>query len=322
MQKNAFPPNPGNSGGEIEGFLRRPHPVQGGKSGSGFAKNRVVRISQLIDLISMIMETQDLFRCNGHGLGGAGKVLKPPMLTDEAAFGYPRDFLANQFVYLVVSPRARGLSVGVNLNPVVNCTFNCMYCEVDRTKPSRAMNLDVERMVQELRTTLLLAHEGGLRAIAGYAQFPEDLLAVRHVTLSGDGEPTIAGNFVEATEAIIHLRALGQVPPFKIVLVTNSTALDQPQVQRGLKYLTKDDEVWAKLDAGTQRYLSRVNGTNIPIEKILANILGLARRRPVVIQSLFPSIHRKGPSSYEIEQYARRLNELSQQGANISMVQI
>ena len=46
----------------------------------------------------------------------------------ETAFGAPRDFLENRFVYAVVSPRARGLSVGVNMNPDKTCNFNCVYC--------------------------------------------------------------------------------------------------------------------------------------------------------------------------------------------------
>ena len=35
----------------------------------------------------------------------------------ETAFGCPRDFLGNRFVYVVVSARARGLSIGLNMNP-------------------------------------------------------------------------------------------------------------------------------------------------------------------------------------------------------------
>src|SRR5690242_15477644 len=103
-------------------------------------------------LIPMIMDTQDLLglpRGNGQG----HKAL-PPTVNDEVAFGYPRDFLANRFVYLVISPRARGLSVGVNLNPMVKCNFNCVYCEVDRNKPAVATGLDLAVMCQELAQTL------------------------------------------------------------------------------------------------------------------------------------------------------------------------
>jgi hypothetical protein len=86
--------------------------------------------------------------------------------------------------------------------------------------------------------------------------------------------------------------------------------------------LTRDDEVWAKLDAGTQAYLDLVNKSEVPLERILSNLLGLARQRPVVIQSLFPSLKGVGPGEGEIEQFAQRLKELSAAGAQIPLVQI
>ena len=58
------------------------------------------------------------------------------------------------------------------------------------------------------------------------------------------------------------------------------------------------------------------------LEKVLTNILSLARQRPVVIQSLFPAINGEEPSLEEIEQYAQRLKELKADGAQISLVQI
>jgi len=106
------------------------------------------------------------------------------------------------------------------------------------------------------------------------------------------------------------------------VLLTNATGLDQPQVQQGLKFFTKSDEIWVKLDGGTQAYLNKVDRMNVPLEKVLANILMLAQQRPVVIQSLFPSINGEEPPLEEIEQYAQRLKQLKAQGAQISLVQI
>lgn len=240
--------------------------------------------------------------------------------TEEEAFGYPRDFLRNQFVYLVISPRARGLSVGVNVNPIMRCNFDCAYCEIDRKSPARALEFDVDRMANELRKTLELGYSGWLRQQPRYANLPPDLLDIRHVALSGDGEPTLSDNFLEAVQGVVSVRAAGDF--FKIVLITNSTALNQPQVQQGLKFLIREDEVWAKLDCGTQEYLNQVNGTNISLKKILDNILMVARKRPVIIQSLFPAINGAEPSATEINEYAQRLKELRNAGAEIPLVQI
>lgn len=238
----------------------------------------------------------------------------------ELAFGLPRDFLDNQFVYLVVSPRANGLSVGVNVNPVASCNLNCLYCEVDRRQPARARELDIDQMMGELRRTLDFTRAGGLRQRGPYTKLPPELLEVRHVALSGDGEPTLSDHFLDAVQAVASVRAMGQF--FKIVIVTNSTALDQPQVQESLKMLVREDEVWAKLDGGTQDYLKKINGTTMPLEKILKNILLVAKQRPVIIQSLFPAIDGVAPSPTEVEEYAMRLKELKEQGADIRLVQI
>src|SRR5690349_2409278 len=242
--------------------------------------------------------------------------------VSETAFGSPRDFLNNRFVYAVISARARGLSLGVNMNPDKSCSFNCLYCEVDRRTPPRELKLDVDAMAAELHRTLAYVMAGKLRERPWYSALSDELLTLRHVALSGDGEPTLAPNFAEAVESIVHVRALGEFPFFKIVLITNATGLDRPQVQESLKRLTRSDEVWVKLDGGTQDYLNRVDRPGVPLEKVLANILALGRQRPVVIQSLFPAINEEEPSLEEIEQYAQRLKELKARGAQISLVQI
>lgn len=254
---------------------------------------------------------------DGHVSLGVGK--------DDPAHrtaGYPREFLHNRFVYVVVSPRARGLSVGVNMNPDKACQFNCIYCEVDRMLSPGGPRLDVGLMAGELKATLDFVRSGRLRELHAFRKVPDELLQLRHVALSGDGEPTLAREFAEALQAVMHVRALAGYPFFKIVLITNATGLDLPAVERGLKHLTKEDEVWAKLDGGTQAYLNRVNGVQVPLERILSNILRVGRERKVIIQSLFPAINGQEPPLEEIDQYAERLRELKDAGAQIPLVQI
>ena len=212
--------------------------------------------------------------------------------------------------------------MGLNMNPNKLCNFQCVYCEVHRDEPARESRLDVDAMATELKKTLLTVREGRLRERPWYRSLPDELLSLRHVALSGDGEPTFAPDFVESVQAVVHIRALGGFPFFKLVLLTNATGLDRPYVQEGLKFFTKSDEIWAKLDGGTQAYLNKVDRMDVPLEKVLANILTLARQRPVIIQSLFPSIDGEEPPLEEIEQYAQRLKELKANGAQIPLVQI
>lgn len=244
-----------------------------------------------------------------------------PILRIETAFGCPRNFLTNRFVYVVVSPRARGLSIGVNMNPSKFCNFDCAYCEVNRRLPAQEDHLDIDVMANELQSTLDLVRSGKIKELLFSKTLPPELLELRHVALSGDGEPTLCPNFTEAVQTVAHVRARSALF-FKIILITNATGLDLPEVQGGLKYFTRDDEIWAKLDAGTQAYMSKVNRTEVPLEKVLANILSVARQRPVIIQSLFPSVNGQEPPLEEIIQYAQRLKELKEAGANISLVQI
>lgn len=249
-------------------------------------------------------------------------VLPPatPPAAAETAFGCPRDFLQNRFVYTVVSPRARGLSVGVNMNPDKLCNFACPYCEVNRAVAGRETGLDVDVLSAELESTLELVRSGRIRERPCYRRTPAELLQLRHVTLSGDGEPTLCPNFLEAVETVVHVRARG--PFFKIVLLTNASGLGTEAVEAGLRLLTARDEIWAKLDAGTQDYLERVNRPDCRIEDVLARILDLARRRPVIIQSLFPSIRGAEPPGEEIEAYVARLRALKEAGAQIPLVQV
>jgi wyosine [tRNA(Phe)-imidazoG37] synthetase (radical SAM superfamily) len=236
-----------------------------------------------------------------------------------APFGSPRQTLGHRFVYLVVSSRARGLSVGVNLNPDRRCNFDCAYCEVDRTAPSRDGPLDVEVVEKELEDVLAQVHTGRLEC---YRQVPGELLRLRHVALSGDGEPTLCPRFAEAVRAVVHVRARGQFPFFKIVLLTNATALDQPAVQSGLKLLIQEDEIWAKLDGGTAGYLKRVNRPQVDLSRVLSNLLLIGRQRPIVIQSLFPLLEGEAPADAEIAAYTDRLQGLKAGGAQIALVQI
>jgi wyosine [tRNA(Phe)-imidazoG37] synthetase (radical SAM superfamily) len=240
----------------------------------------------------------------------------------ETAFGYARDFLDNRFVYVVISPRAHGLSVGINMNPDRLCNFDCVYCEVDRASPPRARELDVPVMIEELKRTLEMARDNRLRDRPGLASLPQELRMPRHVALSGDGEPTLSPMFGKAIEALAHLRALEELPFFKIVLVSNGTAVDRPPVWRALQTLTNQDEVWLKLDAGTESVFQRINRTALSLEQVLKNILLLGRQRPVVIQSLFPRFDHEEPEDAEIEAYVDRLAELQKGGAQISLVQI
>jgi len=118
-------------------------------------------------------------------------------------------------------------------------------------------------------------------------------MQLREVALSGDGEPTLCPNFEQAIETVLRVRSQ-RADFFKIVLISNTAGLLLPEVQRGWRQLAREDEVWLKLEAGTQEYMERVNRpADLTLQNVMANILQIGRERPIVIQSLFPLLDAK-----------------------------
>ncbi len=235
---------------------------------------------------------------------------------------YPQDFLGNQMVYATISQRAGGLSIGINMAPDQKCNFDCVYCQVKRDEAHAGRHVDIKVMSRELVQLLAIVQMGKLSEVNGFSHVPPELLQLKDVALSGEGEPTLCPNFHGVVQELLRIRANPQFHKFKLVLITNATGLSLKTVRDGLALFEATDEVWAKLDAGTQEYLELVNRSRAPLAQVLANIGTLASTRPVVIQSLFCAIGGRGPDEHEIGEYGDRLRELVLSGAQIDRVQI
>ncbi len=247
-------------------------------------------------------------------------------MSEKSALGCPRFFFAGgTHVYAVVSSRARGLSIGVNLNPDQYCNCECCYCEVDRRTQSRVsgpVGVNANAVATELSGALAMVNAGLLMRHPYFAALPKEMLHLAHVAISGDGEPTLCPNFAEVIEGIVHLRAAGLTPYFKLALITNGTVLEQPGVKAGLRMFTRADEIWVKLDAGTPESMDRINQCAVPFDRVISNIRELGRQRPLVIQSMFVELDGLLPDRHSLAEYARRLIELKEAGAQIAHVQI
>jgi wyosine [tRNA(Phe)-imidazoG37] synthetase (radical SAM superfamily) len=238
----------------------------------------------------------------------------------SALLAKPREFMGNQFVYAVITSRAGGLSVGVNMNPDQRCNFDCCYCEVRRIPEKLGAQLELQTLKQELLHVVAMAYRGHLRTLDQFAMLPAELLELKEVALSGDGEPSLVSNFDEVVREILLIRHL--TGPFKMVLFTNGTGLHLPAVQRGLQYFEPTDEIWIKLDTGTEGLMRRINGTALPLDAVTNNIIALGRSRPVVIQSLFCILDGQAPSDDEVATFVEKLRELKAHGAQIALVQV
>jgi wyosine [tRNA(Phe)-imidazoG37] synthetase (radical SAM superfamily) len=228
-----------------------------------------------------------------------------------------RELELNRYVYAVVSRRARGLSIGVNLNPDKACNFDCPYCQVDRTTPGGPTRVNVSDLAAELEDLLRRA-PAELWTTPPFDTVAPELRRVADVAFAGDGEPTTPSEFPAAARAAREARDRF-APGIPLRLLTNATLFHKERV---LTALAEFDELWCKLDAGTEAYFRVVDGTRLPFQRILDNLLLVARERPIVVQSLFLALEGKGPEDAEIGAWVGRLGGIVAAGGTIDHVQV
>lgn len=231
-----------------------------------------------------------------------------------------RDF---DYCYPVISRRSKGVSLGVNLNPDRICNFDCVYCEVDRVNPPRRKDVDLDQLEGEMATLLDLTRSGELFTISPFSSARPEQRRLNDIAFSGDGEPTTAREFPEAVARLARLKASRGLEDVKLVLITDSSRLQAPDVIQGLETLMANNgEIWAKLDAGTEAYYREINRSKIPFARILENLLSAGRRWPITIQTLFLEWNGQGPSTGELEAYKACLQALLEGGANLQSLQL
>ncbi len=222
---------------------------------------------------------------------------------------HSRMFDEYKYVYPVLSRRAGGLSVGINMNPDKRCNYSCLYCEVNRNVSGNLCKFDIETCHSELSRML-----GSLKS---------EEHEVRDVAFSGEGEPTSSSEIADCIEMAGRELKHAGFHEAKVTIITNGTYLHKKWMEPALASLNRHNgEIWVKLDAGTQEYMSRVNGTAFSIEKLTENIALTGRRMGVVIQSLFMNIRDVPPSENEVEAYIARLKRLLERGTQIEQVQV
>jgi wyosine [tRNA(Phe)-imidazoG37] synthetase (radical SAM superfamily) len=276
--------------------------------------------------------------------------------NDPLFAAHPRDFKSNLYVYPVLSRRAGGISIGVNLNRNKFCNFHCIYCQVDLAEPgedekkgtgseqldvlpgksepsevpvpffsklSEDEYIDLQRLEQELDRTVELVTSGQIFEDKQFGGTPQPLRRLNDIAFSGDGEPTAYRNFAQAVALCAEVRPRHRLDGVKLVLITNASLLHRWNVLPGLEILDRNNgEIWAKLDAGTEAYFRQVARSAVPFKQILENLRDAARIRPIVIQTLFMRINDIAPSLIEIEAYCQRLQEIVAAGGKIKLVQI
>jgi wyosine [tRNA(Phe)-imidazoG37] synthetase (radical SAM superfamily) len=233
-----------------------------------------------------------------------------------------RSWRTNRYIYPVISRRARGLSIGVNLNPDQVCNFDCVYCEVHRAAPAPTEPVDLRRLRAELDAMLERVKTGRIWADPPFDAVAPALRRVNDIAFSGDGEPTCRKNFPAAVEAVAQAKAAAELDDAKIVLITNATRLHGAPFRSALPILRANNgEIWAKLDAGTPWWYRRMNRSAVPLNRIIANLTDLAIATPIVIQSMFLTLAGSAAPASEITAYILQLRKILEAGGKIKLVQ-
>ncbi len=225
---------------------------------------------------------------------------------------HDRDYAGFTYVYPVVSRRAGGVSVGINLNPNNACNWACVYCQVPNLVRGTAPEIDLALLETELRAMLSDILRGDFMP----TRVPESARRLNDIALSGNGEPTGARVFPRVVALIGRvmedLNLLGQI---KLVLITNGSLADRPYVRDGLRQMARlNGEVWFKLDSATAAGMRAINQTRIPPEKHYARLAIAAERCPTWLQTCVFAMDGVPPSEEEQQAYLALVRRIKSDG--------
>lgn len=142
-----------------------------------------------------------------------------------------------KYVFGPVPSRRLGQSLGIDPVPLKTCNWNCVYCQLGRSKPlvnQRREYFPREAMIAEVEQALA-SHKPG---------------EIDWVTLVGSGETTLhasTGWLVRQVKSLTHL---------PVAVITNGSLLYLPEVRQEL---SPADAVLPSLDAGNARLYRKIN---------------------------------------------------------------
>ncbi len=122
-----------------------------------------------------------------------------------------------KYIYGPVKSRRLGLSLGVSLSPYKVCNFDCIYCQLGRTKELTAQRLEyakIDEVINELKSW--------------FVNNTEDASALNYITISGLGEPTLN---IKIGDAIKEIR---KITNLNIAVITNASLLNNIEVRQAL----------------------------------------------------------------------------------------
>lgn len=214
---------------------------------------------------------------------------------------HSRDIAGRSYVYPVISRRAGGVSIGVNLNTNNACNWRCLYCQVPGLTRGAAPKVNLDLLEKELRAMLHEVTHGSFMQ----DHVPQDVRRLNDIAFSGNGEPTSAREFDRVVERVAAVIRDYPLPgDLKLVLITNGSLMDRAAVQEGLRRMSAaNGEVWFKLDSATRAGLARINNTPLSLAKVRRNLEIAAGLCPTWLQTCVFCLDGEPPSRAERDAY-------------------
>jgi hypothetical protein len=214
---------------------------------------------------------------------------------------HSRDSAGLVYIYPVVSRRANGVSIGINLNTNNACNWACKYCQVPNLIRGAAPSIDISVLRSELHQFLNEVLDGDFMSL----RVPEDLRRLNDIAFSGNGEPTASPNFVEAVDSVLtEISQREFINPIKLVVISNGSYVAKPSVLLAMERLAKQGgEFWFKLDRGSAAGRYQVNDIELSDHLITERLKTVASVIPVWIQTCLFCEDGLPPSNDERQAY-------------------
>jgi wyosine [tRNA(Phe)-imidazoG37] synthetase (radical SAM superfamily) len=222
---------------------------------------------------------------------------------------HDRDSAGMTYVYPVVSRRAKGVSIGINLNPNNACNWRCIYCQVPNLTRGAAPEIDLTKLEDELRTMLHDALYGNFMQ----QRVPEEARRLEDIAFSGNGEPTSSAEFGAAIAIVEHvLREFDLLGKLTVRLITNGSLIEKPGVLDAIRHLGQiNGEVWFKVDAATTDGIARINDVRLNPQRVVERLQLCSQACPTWVQTCVFALDGKPPSAPEIAAYIELLQQTS-----------
>lgn len=202
-------------------------------------------------------------------------------MTDKASLFAALSARARQqhwlYIYPVLSRRAEGISLGINLHPNQVCNWQCIYCQVSGLHRGQSPYIDLMQLERELTDCL---EQASLHlACSGETM----QTAISDIAFAGDGEPCTSPQFAHAMQLLHDLLATRSQRPGSVRLISNGSQMQHADTQAALRLLqAMGGEVWFKLDAGNDNEMRTINDSALQVAlhlKRLAQCAAICRTR-------------------------------------------